>query len=330
MPGEGEKLLASKSRQDSIEVNSSVGQPAAFQKTRVLYRLMQRILMWLRTIRRVRAVYARAHGRRLRLFRPLRFTEKMQWRKLFDRNELLTVFCDKLATRDWIAARIGAEYLVTLYWAGGAEEIPFAVLAPPYFLKSSHASGQVMLVTAERALDSAAIQACAAKWLQINFFSVGGEPGYKHVPRRLMAEKVLLAQNGGPPEERRLFVFDGKVAVINTVFVEDGQVRNGAFHTPGWDRLDWHFTRQVAREFPRPRRLDEMIRIAEILGAGVDHIRVDIYDCGDRIFVGELTPYSWSGLSRFNTNAADTALGSHWRIRRPVRRAIAAMLLWDR
>jgi hypothetical protein len=250
----------------------------------------------------------------------------MQWRKLFDRNELLTVFCDKLATREWIAARIGAEYLATLYWAGGAEEIPFAVLAPPYFLKSSHASGQVMLVTAELAQDSAAIRARAAEWLQINFFDVNGEPGYKRVPRRLMAEKVLLAQDGGPPVERRLFVFDGKVSVINTVFVEDGRLRNGAFHTPEWNRLDWHFTRHVAREFPRPRCLDEMIRIAEVLGAGMDHVRVDIFDCGNRIFVGELTAYSWSGLSRFNTDAADLALGRHWRIRRPVWRAIAAML----
>jgi hypothetical protein len=32
MPGEGEKLLAFKCQQDSIEVNSSDGQPAPFQK----------------------------------------------------------------------------------------------------------------------------------------------------------------------------------------------------------------------------------------------------------------------------------------------------------
>ena len=101
-------------------------------------------------------------------------------------------------------------------------------------------------------------------------------------------------------------------------------------HTPGWERLDWYFTRRVARDFPPPRRLAEMIRIAEHLGAGVDHIRVDFYDCGDRIFVEELTPYSWSGLSRFNTDAADLALGHYWRIRRPVLRAIAALFTWDR
>ena len=242
---------------------------------------MRRITCWLKAVRRIRACYAEAHGRRLKLFWPRRFTEKMQWRKLFDRNPVFALFCDKLATREWIANRIGAEYLAPLLWAGNAEEIPFDVLVPPYFLKSTHASGQVMRVTAENA---DMLRAQAAGWLQVDWFDVNGEPGYKGLPRRLVAEAVLLGEDGGPPEECRLFVFDGKVAVINTVFVEDGRLRNGAFHTPGWEKLDWYFTRLVARDFRPPKRLAEMIRIAELLGKGIDHIRVDFYDCGERDF----------------------------------------------
>jgi TupA-like ATPgrasp len=289
-----------------------------------------RLVKWFRTIRGTGDSYAGAHGRRPKLLRPRRFTEKMQWRKLFDRNKLFTLFCDKLATRDWVAARIGAEYLPPLYWTGGAEEVPLEALPLPYFLKSSHASGQVMQVTADVLQDHATILARAAEWLNICFFTTNGEPGYKNVPRRLLAEQALLDENGGPPDERRLFVFDGKVEVINTVFVEDGQVRNGAFHTPGWEKLDWHFTRVVPRDFPQPKRLAEMIRIAEHLGQGIDHIRVDIFDCGSKFFVGELTPYSWSGLSRFNPDEADFALGRYWRPRWKLWRAIAAVMFWDR
>lgn len=69
-----------------------------------------------------------------------------------------------------------------------------------------------------------------------------------------------------------------------------------------------------------------MVRIAECLGKGIDHIRVDIFDCEDQIFVGELTPYSWSGLSHFNPDSADLLLGNAWRLDRPVLRAIKAML----
>ncbi len=285
---------------------------------------MRRLTKWFRAIRFNRTGYLQAHGRRPGIFRPRRFSEKMQWRKLFDANPLFTVFCDKLATRALVVARIGAEYVAPLYWSG-AGDIPFDALTPPYFLKSTHASGQVMLVTAELARDRAAIQAQAAAWLEKCFSEENGEPGYKGVPRRLMVEAPLLAADGGPPEERRLFVFDGKVAVINTVFVEEGRVRNGAFHTPGWERLDWHFSRYLERDFPRPALLAQMIRIAEDLGAGIDHIRVDIFDCGDRIFIGELTAYSWSGRAQFNPDAADFELGRYWRLRSPLLRALAAI-----
>jgi len=285
---------------------------------------MHRIMLWRERIRRLRADYAKAHGRSPRLLRPRRFTEKIQWRKLFDRNPQFEVFCDKLATRELIAAQIGPQYLAPLYWSG--ETIPLDRLAPPYFLKSTHASGQVMLVTAALARDPETIKARAASWLETCFATAQGEPGYRNVPRRLLAEQPLLAADGGPPEERRLFVFDGKVAVINTVFVEDGRVRNGAFHTPDWVRLDWHFTRFVERDFARPARLAEMIAIAERLGAGIDHVRVDLFDCGDRVWAGELTVYSWSGLVPFNPDAADLELGRYWRLRWPALRAINAIL----
>jgi Ser/Thr protein kinase RdoA (MazF antagonist) len=70
-----------------------------------------------------------------------------------------------------------------------------------------------------------------------------------------------------------------------------------------------------------------MIRAAERIAAGFDHLRVDFYDCGDRIHIGEVTVYPWSGLSRFNPDEADAMLGAYWTIRRPLRRAAMAILL---
>jgi len=136
----------------------------------------------------------------------------------------------------------------------------------------------------------------------------------------------LTTDEGQRPEEVRLFVFDGKVAVINTVFVEEDRIRNGAFYTTEWTRLNWHFTRLVDRDFPRPKRLSDMIGIAERLGEGLDHVRVDFYDCGERIYIGEMTLYSWSGLSRFNSDEADLQLGAYWQLKRPLRRALNAVL----
>jgi hypothetical protein len=285
---------------------------------------------WRDAIRAVQDKYIAAYGQPPRIFRPRRFSEKMQWRKLFDRNPNFTIFCDKLATRDYIAALIGTEYLTPLYWTGGAEEIPFDQLTPPYFLKSTHASGHVLHVTEAVLQDRAAITAQAAEWLRMCFFTINGEPGYRNVPRRLIAEQAVVTADGAPPDERRLFIFNGKVAIINSVFVEDGKVRNGAFHTRDWQKLDWYFTRIPPHDVSRPRRLAEMIRIAEQLANGIDQLRVDFFDCGNKFFVGELTVYSWSGLNPITPDEADLTLGRHWRLPFPLTRALAAILFRSR
>jgi len=264
---------------------------------------------------RVCRAYARAHGRMPSLLRPRRFSEKMQWRKLFDFNPAFPILCDKLAVREFISAQVGDEHLIPLLWAGLPAEIPFDRVAPPFVFKSTHASGHVIMIGCNDVPDWAEMQARAKRWLATNYGAARDEPGYEAVAPRLMIEQTVTTADGARPDEVRFFVFDGKVAVINTVFAEDGKVRNGAFHTPDWTRLNWHFTRPVDRDFPKPIRLHDMIELAERLGRGLDHIRVDFYDCGDRIWIGELTVYSWSGHARFNPDEADLELGSYWKPR---------------
>jgi TupA-like ATPgrasp len=102
-----------------------------------------RICNWAAAVHRLRAAYTNVHnGRKPRLLRPRRFTEKMQWRKLFDLDPIYTVFCDKVATREFVAQRIGSDALVPLLWLGcDPAALPFDTLRPPYIIKCSHGSG---------------------------------------------------------------------------------------------------------------------------------------------------------------------------------------------
>ena len=287
---------------------------------------IERLDQWRQAIARVRAAYVSAHSRAPRLMSPRRFTEKIQWRKLFDMNPVHAILCDKLAVRSYIAARIGDRFLVPLLWSGPPDAIPFKQLSAPFVLKSNHASGHYRMISGAEDVDGDALRLQATGWIAFRHGVAQDEPGYVPIPPCIMAEQTVLAEDGSRPEEVRVFVFDGKAGIVNTVFVEDGQIRNGAFHTPDWVRLDWHFTRFVDRGFGRPKRLNDMIELAERLGRGLDHVRVDFYDCGERIYVGEMTLYSWSGHSRFTPDQADLQLGSYWRLENPVRRAIRAVL----
>jgi hypothetical protein len=283
---------------------------------------------WRARIASVCESYLRAHGRPLRLMRPRRYTEKMQWRKLFDLDPRYVILSDKLAIRGFIAAQLGSAHLVPLLWQGDdPNSIPFDELVPPYVLKSTHASGHTIVVGKGQLPDRDAIRTTARNWLVHCHGTAMGEPGYVHVPPRLAIERQIILTGDMPPLERRFFVFDGIVRVINTVFVEKERVRNGAFHTAEWERLDWHFTRDLAGvPFPRPALLNEMMHTAAHLSKGFDHLRIDIYDCGDRFWIGEMTVYAWSGLVPFVPDEADYALGAFWRLRRPLTRAIATVL----
>ena len=291
--------------------------------------LPERLKYWRASIREVRSIYKQVNGRRLVLLRPRRFTEKMQWRKLFDLKSIYGLFSDKYATRSYVAERIGAGFLPKLYWVGSdPDAIPFERLTPPYVIKSTHGYEHVVIVERGGVPDVEAIREKARRWLAYNHGTTMSEPGYQHVPQRLIVEELLEGADGQPPVERKIFVFDGKVRMTESIFVAQGtRVRQTAMHTADWQALGWYATRQPYQgPKPRPQHLDEMYAAAERLAAGFDFLRVDLYDLGDSFRVGELTVYSWSGLFKFNPDEADLILGAHWHLRLPVLRALFAVL----
>src|SRR5208282_2681062 len=128
--------------------------------------LLVRLGQWARVIRRVRADYRRVTGRAPALLRPRRFSEKMQWRKLFELDPTFAILSDKLAARDFVAARIGPGRQAEVLWVGNdADAIPFDRLLPPYALKSTHAAGQTIIVRDSASLDVAAVRTAARGWL---------------------------------------------------------------------------------------------------------------------------------------------------------------------
>src|SRR5712691_5169051 len=166
-------------------------------------------------IRRIREAYRRVFGRYPNLLRPRRFTEKMQWRKLFDLNPVFAVLSDKIAVRDFIACRVGAEFLPSLLWTGDeVDEIPFDSLEPPYVLKCTHGSSFNVLVTERAGLDIGKAREQLCQGLAINYGLTWREPGYAPVRPRLIAERMLREPDGSPPLEHKLFVFDGRVRLI--------------------------------------------------------------------------------------------------------------------
>lgn len=282
----------------------------------------------LNDIRRVCRDYRTVFGRHPNLLRPRRFTEKMQWRKLFDLNPLYPVLVDKIAARHFVASRVGSDWLPPLLWTGDtANEIPFDTLEAPFILKCNHGSNLNVIVTDRATVDRERARETLQSGLAHSYGIQMREPGYVPVRPRLLAEQLMLERDGAPPLEHKIFVFDGHARVIWTIVSDQDRSRFDAVHSREWRPLGWRAAnRCYDKPLAPPKQLERFIALAERLGAGFDHIRVDFYEWNGNPRIGELTLYNLSGLWRFEPDEADFILGSCWKLRQPLRRSVASFL----
>ena len=88
---------------------------------------------------------------------PQTFNEKLQWLKLHDHNPEYTTMVDKYTAKQWVADRIGDEYVIpTLGVWDHFDDIDFDKLPNQFVLKCTHDSGGLVIVKDKNKLDKKA------------------------------------------------------------------------------------------------------------------------------------------------------------------------------
>lgn len=292
-------------------------------------RPFRRLRKWQRVIGVVRLAYGEVMGRSPALFRPRRYTEKIQWRKLFDASPIHRVFSDKAASRRFVAKRLGEAVLPPLLWAGDdPDAVPFETLTPPYVVKCSHASGFNLFVREEAGLDIDAARGQLKTWLATDFAALSIQPAYKTRHPSLLVERLITA-SPTELEEFKIFVFDGvaKLTLHRLNFSDQRSNRSQRYYDMDWRPIEIRIRKIVTgTDSPRPAHFATMIGMAETLGRGFDHVRVDFLVGAGRLVVGEITLYHDNGFVPFEDDAHDLMIGAWWRLPRPASRAAWAML----
>ena len=90
-------------------------------------------------------------GYTLNLKNPQSFSEKIIWKKIYDKNPLLPITADKYLVRSYIKQVLGEEkaneiLIPLLYVTDKPDSIPFESLPPSFIIKPNHASGLVIIV----------------------------------------------------------------------------------------------------------------------------------------------------------------------------------------
>jgi len=255
-------------------------------------------------------LYVLKFGQRPHLDHPLGFNEKILTKILGDRRAYLTLFADKLRVRDYVRRAAPALLLPRLYWwSDRAEALPFDELPDAFVLKANHGSGWNLLVEDKTQVRRADLVKLARKWLRSDFTIVGREWAYKNVVRAVYAEELLRAGDGNLPSDYKLFVFGGRVRIVQVD--RDRFTRHTqALYDEHWNHVDGTVAALRGAPVPRPVSLPTMIEAAQALSAHVDFVRVDLYEIGGKAYFGELTSSPNKGLSPFSPAALDRWFGS--------------------
>lgn len=257
----------------------------------------------------IRVTYRLKIGRWPNLDSPQTFTEKIQWIRLHDRDPLKTKLADKYLVREWVAEKIGNEYLIPLLGAwDSVDEIDFEKLPNQFVLKANHGSNMNIIVRNKDEINLNEIKKKCRKWLKTNYGKAHYEMQYSNIPRKIVAEKYMETESGDLPDYKVL-CFDGKAKYI---WVDNDRYisHRRTIYDIDWNLQPFSIAYPVSgKVIKKPNIINKMISLAEVLSSEFNHVRVDFYIVGDDIYFGEMTFTSDGGFGKFDPDEYDYKLG---------------------
>lgn len=270
----------------------------------------------------VGALYRDFSGREMNWEDPQRFTEKIVWRKMYDAHPVYGKLSDKYAVREWVARKIGEEYLIPLLGVWDrAEDIDFDSLPDQFVLKTNNASATNIIVKDKAKLNKKEAVENLRYWLKYPFWAISGELHYKPIPPKVIAEKFMLPPDMNDLPDYKFYCFAGKVfavLIIRQVLFDRTKGKSLWVDRSG-NVLPMdigHFER-FEGETALPSCFSQMVEIAETLAGGFAHVRVDLYNVKGQIYFGEMTFTSGSGQYKFDPDEWDYKFGSLWDTSKP-------------
>lgn len=260
----------------------------------------------------LRLSYRCTMGKPLDLKSPKLFSEKLQWLKLYYRNDNFTCYVDKYEVKAWISEKLGEEHVVpTLGVWNKAEEIEWGSLPNQFVLKCSHDSGGIVICKDKGKIDKGAACLLLNKCLNHDYSKNGREWPYKNVHRRIFAEKYMVDSLTGELRDYKFFCFNGVVRFFKIDF--DRFIKHRAnYYDPNGKFVDMGEVICPGKreaDIKIPENLEEMIKKAEILSQGIPFVRVDFYNCQGKIYFGEMTFFPASGMELLYPDDCDKNWG---------------------
>ena len=291
----------------------------------------KRLLGYLPLALKRHVLYVRRQRRWGNFRNPSLFTEKMQWRIINDRRELLRSSCDRRANRLTVqsscnAAGLAIELPALVAWGDTAPEMLQELrrlhaegkLPEKWVLKPNNSSGRVMVT--EGNPDFALIETTLYAWTPKDRFHslhwiwpyVSAQPGF-------IAEG-WAGPASAHPEEWTIWVAAGKPCFYGVQKRIEGLQAARGFFDGDWNDLGDLYSAivqspPIGMASPPPHRA-VMDEYATAIARNWDFLRVDLYWADGKVWLSELTPFPWEGIPfmRNIRETIDIPIGKKWQL----------------
>lgn len=265
------------------------------------------------------AKYYLTFKKRLNLKHPFTFNEKINWLKLYDKRELYETFVDKVKVKEYVANKVGAEYIIpTISVYENVKDVKIEELPDKFVIKTTHDSASTFICEDKNHFNFQEVCLKLNHSLATDFSKKFREWPYKYVKPQIIAEKYIETKDGNLMDYK-IFCFNGKARFLKVDFNRNTH-HQANYYTLSWTLLPFGeamFPPNPDFQISRPSNFDKMIELAEILAEDIPFVRVDFYNVDNKIFFGELTLFPAAGFGHFIPEKADLDIGHLLRLPEP-------------
>lgn len=279
---------------------------------------LKKYIASLKKIRYIKNLDPKLYGVPLETDNLTTFTKKLQWLKIHDATLLKTRLADKYRVRNWIAEKIGAQYLIPLLgvW-DDFDDINFDDLPNQFVLKVNHSSGKNIFVRDKKNFDKEKARRDINLWMSISYvFAL--ELHYANIDRKIIAEELMTSV--GLPDDYKFLCINGKIVYCQYLTDRLGELKLNYFDE------NWKVTNVERSDHPRsnhpeeilpPKNFELMKELATKLAEGFAFVRVDFYEIEGRVYFGEMTFTPAGGFFSYKSEGTDEYLGSLLKLPEP-------------
>lgn len=264
----------------------------------------------------INKMYHESTGRKVNWSEPQRFTEKLQWLKLFYRNEQMPICSDKYTVRAYLQERGYADLLNEVYAVyDNPDDIKVDQLPDRFVLKGTAGSGWNLICQDKAKINWFWWKKIMKSWLKQDLSVYGREWNYEHLDGKIVIEKYLEDESGAL-RDYKVFCFNG---VPKFMQVDESRFTN---HKRIYVKCNGEVIKvqdgiRCMETFEITEIHRKLFEIAQNLSKDFPHVRVDFYICNEKIYFGEMTFFDGSGFYTLDPDSVDMEWGSYLTLPEP-------------